>query len=111
MVKSKTINVQGTIIKISSSNISDYICITDMANAKEGEARAADIIKNWIRTRNTLEFLGTWEQLYNPDFKVVEFDHFKIFNLGLAITQNSSFGDKSISPISKNLNAYPILYQ
>ncbi|PWH86992.1 KilA-N domain-containing protein [Brumimicrobium oceani] len=43
----------------------------------EGEARAADIIKNWIRTRNTLEFLGTWEQLYNPDFKVVEFDHFK----------------------------------
>jgi hypothetical protein len=78
MVKSKTINVQGTVIKISSSDNSDYICITDMANAKEGEARAADIIKNWIRTRNTLEFLGTWEQLYNPDFKVVEFDHFKM---------------------------------
>ena len=43
-----------------------------------GEARAADIIKNWIRTRTTLEFLGTWEPLYNPNFKVVEFDHFKM---------------------------------
>ncbi len=49
-----------------------------MANAKEGGARAADIIKNWLRTRTTLEFLGTWEQLYNPAFKVVEFDHFKM---------------------------------
>jgi hypothetical protein len=49
-----------------------------MAKAKEGESRAADIIKNWIRTRTTLEFLGTWEMMYNPDFKVVEFDHFKM---------------------------------
>jgi hypothetical protein len=48
-----------------------------MANAKEGGARAADIIKNWIRTRSTLEFLGVWEQMNNPGFKVVEFDHFK----------------------------------
>ena len=39
--------------------------------------RAADVIKNWIRNRSTLEFLGTWEQIYNPNFKVVEFDHFK----------------------------------
>jgi hypothetical protein len=51
---------------------------TFVANSKEGQARAADIIKNWIRTRTTLEFLGTWEQMYNPDFKVVEFDHFKM---------------------------------
>jgi hypothetical protein len=49
-----------------------------MANAKTGQARSADIIKNWLRTRTTLEFLGTWEQLYNPDFNVVEFDHFKM---------------------------------
>jgi hypothetical protein len=49
----------------------------DMANAKEGDSRAADIIKNWIRTRYTLEFLGIWEQIKNPNFKVVEFDHFK----------------------------------
>ena len=48
-----------------------------MANAKESESRAADIIKNWLRSRYTLEFLGTWEQINNPDIKVVEFDHFK----------------------------------
>ena len=48
-----------------------------MAKARTDSARAADVIKNWIRTRTTLEFLGTWERIYNPDFKVVEFDHFK----------------------------------
>ncbi len=51
-----------------------------MAKAKESEACAADIIKNWIRTRTrtTLEFLGTWEEMYNPDFNVVEFDHVRM---------------------------------
>jgi hypothetical protein len=78
MAKTKQIEVQGTVINLSLAKDSDYICITDMANAKDGSGRAADIIKNWIRTRTTLEFLGTWEQLYNPDFKVVEFDHFKM---------------------------------
>jgi hypothetical protein len=78
MSKKEKITVQGTEITIVSDNGNDYISLTDMANAKNGEARAADIIKNWIRTRTTLEFLGTWEQLYNPDFKVVEFDHFKM---------------------------------
>lgn len=76
--KSQIISVQGTEITIIQQNQSDYISLTDMAKAKEGDARAADIIKNWIRTRTTLEFLGTWEQLYNPDFKVVKFDHFKM---------------------------------
>jgi hypothetical protein len=78
MAKTKQLKVQGAIINLSISKDSDYICITDMAKAKDGTGRAADIIKNWIRTRTTLEFLGTWEQLYNPDFKVVEFDHFKM---------------------------------
>ena len=41
------------------------------------DARAADIIKNWLRTRSTIEFLGTLEAIYNPGFKVVEFDHFR----------------------------------
>ena len=45
---------------------------------KKMESRAANIIKNWLRNRYTLEFLGTWEQINNPDFKVVEFDHFKM---------------------------------
>ena len=48
-----------------------------MASAKEGDSRAADIIKNWIRNRYTIEFLGTWEMIHNPGFKVVEFDHFR----------------------------------
>ncbi len=55
----------------------DYISLTDMAKARTDAARAADVIKNWLRARSTLEFLGTWEVMYNPDFKVVEFDHFK----------------------------------
>ena len=49
-----------------------------MANAKKSESRAADIIKNWLRTRFALEFLSVWEQINNPVFKVVESDHFKM---------------------------------
>lgn len=71
------ITVDTTEITILSIEERDYISLTDMANAKESESRAADIIKNWLRTRYTLEFLGTWEQINNPGFKVVEFDHFK----------------------------------
>ncbi len=56
----------------------DYISLTDIANAKDSETRAADVIKNWLRNRSTLEFIGTWEHLYNPNFKVVEFDHFRM---------------------------------
>lgn len=48
-----------------------------MASAKEGDSRSADVIKNWIRNRYTIEFLGTWEIIHNPNFKVVEFDHFR----------------------------------
>ena len=76
--KTSIISVQDISVTIASFDIDDYISITDMAKAKEGESRAADIIKNWIRSRTTLEFLGTWEKMYNPDFKVVEFDHFKM---------------------------------
>jgi hypothetical protein len=59
-------------------NEQDYISLTDMASAKDGDSRAADVIKNWIRNRYTIEFLGTWEMIHNPNFKVVEFDHFKM---------------------------------
>lgn len=70
--------VQNTEISVARFDEKDYICLTDMANAKENANRAADIIKNWLRTRYTLEFLGTWEMIHNPNFKVVEFDHFRI---------------------------------
>jgi len=76
-VKNNIIKVQNMPISISQIDSEDYICITDMAGAKTEDARAADIIKNWMRNRTTLEFSGTWEMIYNPNFKVVEFDHFK----------------------------------
>lgn len=71
------INVQDTAITVIDINNQDYISLTDMAGAKENDARAADVIKNWIRTRYTIEFLGTWELIHNPRFKVVEFNHFR----------------------------------
>ncbi len=54
----------------------EYICITDIAKFKNPD-RAGQVIGNWLRNRNTIEFLGIWEQLNNPDFKVIEFDDFK----------------------------------
>jgi hypothetical protein len=77
MAKRNSIVVDGTTINISSNGNDDYICLTDMVNGKDDETRSADVIKNWIRNRSTIEFLGTWESLYNKDFKVVEFDHFR----------------------------------
>ncbi|MBR6841238.1 MAG: KilA-N domain-containing protein [Prevotella sp.] len=70
--------VQNTEINVLSQNGNDYISLTDMANGKQDESRAADVIKNWIRTRYTIEYLGTWEMIHNPSFKVVEFDHFRM---------------------------------
>jgi hypothetical protein len=54
----------------------EYICITDIARYKNAE-RSDDLIRNWLRNRNTIEFLGIWERLNNPDFKPVEFDGFR----------------------------------
>ena len=76
-MKSTILKVQNIDITVLNLNDNDYISLTDIANAKAGNRRSADVIKNWLRTRTTLEFLGTWEQMYNSDFKVVEFDHFK----------------------------------
>lgn len=70
--------VQNTSVTVLSVDEQDYISLTDMATAKEGTNRSADIIKNWLRNRYTIEFLGTWEVIHNPGFKVVEFDHFRM---------------------------------
>ncbi|WP_418721264.1 KilA-N domain-containing protein [Blautia sp.] len=53
------------------------MCITDIAKAKSDSARAADVVRNWLRNRGTLEYLSVWEQIYNPQFKVFESEHFK----------------------------------
>ena len=75
--KTSSILVQNVPVTVMSIDQRDYISLTDMAKARTDAGRAADVIKNWLRARSTLEFLGTWEIMYNPDFKVVEFDHFK----------------------------------
>ena len=69
-------NVLDKEITIYSQNEEDYICITDIARYKDVD-RTDYIIQNWVRNRNTIEFLGIWEQLNNPDFKPIEFDGFK----------------------------------
>ena len=61
--------VKGTEINIAKINEEDYICITDMLKAKDGEFFVTD----WLRNRNTLEYIGTWESVYNPDFDFNEF--------------------------------------
>ena len=70
------INVKGRDITIFNKEEADYICITDIARFKDSD-RTDDLIRNWLRNRNTIEYLGIWEQLNNPDFKPVEFDGFK----------------------------------
>jgi hypothetical protein len=75
--KSNSIEVQGTSISVISKDDADYICLTDIARYKNPE-NSDDIIRNWLRNRNTVEFLGIWEQLNNPDFKPVEFDGFRM---------------------------------
>ena len=77
------IKVKDSEITIVSVNEQDYISLTDLANSKETISRAADIIKNWLRTRYAIEFLSVWEEINNPNFKVVESDHFKL-QAGLA---------------------------
>lgn len=76
-MKNRVITVQDINISVSRETIDDYICITDIAGAKGQNSRAADIIRNWLRNRGTLEFLSTWEKIYNPQFKVFESEHFK----------------------------------
>jgi len=77
MSKISMIEIKDAIISITKIEEEDYICLTDMAKAKEGDNRAADVIKNWIRTRTTIEFLGTWETMYNPNFKVADLTSLK----------------------------------
>ena len=62
---------------VTSINNEDYISLTDIAKYKNPEF-PADVIKNWLRVRSTIELLGLWEQLHNQNFKLVEFDQFKI---------------------------------
>ncbi|WP_298846805.1 KilA-N domain-containing protein, partial [uncultured Clostridium sp.] len=71
-----TINANGAEISVvSKGNEDDYISLTDIAKYKSDEPN--DVIRNWLRNKDTIEFLGLWEKMNNPDFKPVEFDGFR----------------------------------
>lgn len=74
--KKITIEVQGTAIAIVSQKEEDYISLTDIAKYRNKQEPFA-IINNWMRGRSTIEFLGLWEKLSNPDFKPLEFERFR----------------------------------
>jgi len=73
MAKIKVLDSNITVVKVENE---DYISLTDIAKSKN-PTDANDIIRNWLRNRNTIEFLGIWEKIYNPNFNIVEFDGFK----------------------------------
>ena len=73
MAKKNIITVKDVSIRTMTVNGIDYICITDIARQKN-EIEPKDVVKNWMRQKNTLEYLGLWERLHNPNFKGVEFD-------------------------------------
>lgn len=75
MAKSKVIIVKGISVAILKIGNETYISLTDIARNKNAE-EPKDVVKNWIRSKTTIEFIGLWEQLNNPSFKGVEFDSF-----------------------------------
>ena len=74
--RKSSIEVQGTAITVLTQAIDDYISLTDIAKHKEPN-RSDHVIQNWMRNRNTIEFLGVWERLNNVDFKPLDFEGFK----------------------------------
>ena len=70
------ISVLDTDITVVKQDQEDYISLTDIAKSKNPND-ANEIIRNWLRNRNTIEFLGIWEKIYNPNFNTVEFDGFR----------------------------------
>lgn len=76
MAKNKEIEVKGTKITIFKAEMDDYISLTDIARYKDS-THTDSIIQNWLRNRNTIELLGFWEQMYNPNFKPLEFEGFR----------------------------------
>lgn len=79
-MKNQTIEVKGTEIVICSKKDEDYISLTDIARYKNPN-EPKDVVKNWLRSRSTIEFIGLWEKIHNPNFKGVEFDSF-LFQAG-----------------------------
>ena len=89
MAKQNVIIVKGISISTFKLGAEDFISLTDIARNKNAE-EPKDVVKNWMRSRTTIEFLGIWEQLNNPDFKGVEFDSFMFEAGGNSFTLSPS---------------------
>ena len=76
MKKNAELMANGQAVRMMKINGADFICLTDIARFKNPEF-PADVVRNWMRSKMTVAFLGLWEQLHNPDFNMVEFDQFK----------------------------------
>jgi hypothetical protein len=76
MATKGTLIVQDTVVAFTRVAQGDFISLTDIAKVKNA-SEAKDVVKNWLRSRSTIEFLGLWEKINNPQFKGVEFDSFK----------------------------------
>jgi hypothetical protein len=68
------LQVENKLVSVCTIHNQDYICLTDMIRHLPNNHV---IISNWLRKKDTIEYLGIWEGLYNPDFKLIEFDEFK----------------------------------
>ncbi|MBI2428372.1 MAG: KilA-N domain-containing protein [Ignavibacteriales bacterium] len=75
MPKNRKLNVKGTEVVLFTKDDEEYISLTDIARYKNPD-EPKDVVGNWLRNRSTIEFLGLWEKLHNPEFKGVEFDAF-----------------------------------
>ena len=75
MKKTNKLDVRGTLVRVIKIGGEDYVCLTDMAKLKSEDAQQT--ISNWMRNRMTLEYLGLWEELYNPDFNPLGFEGFR----------------------------------
>ncbi len=97
MAKNKTITIEDKSILIYSQKNEDFISLTDMARFKNAEVTGI-VISHWLSTRNTVEFMGLWEQINNPNFNVTEFRNIK--------NESGSNGTQS-SPTAKATSARP----
>ena len=75
MKKTNELDVRGTLVRVIKIGGEDYVCLTDMAKLRSDDAQQT--ISNWMRNRMTLEYLGLWEELYNPDFNPLGFEGFR----------------------------------
>ncbi len=71
-----TVTVKGTPVTVMAQHQQDYFSLTDIAKHKE-PGRSDHVVQNWMRNRNTIEFLGIWERLNNPNFNPLEFEGFR----------------------------------